>query len=66
MLMICITLLVASCREQQQPKQQALAVFHAIADNSSKQYYTVRQLFRQFDFNLTAIYGDVFSNKAWH
>lgn len=66
MLMICIAVMVASCREQHHPNQQEPAVFHAIEDNSSRQYYTVRHLFRQFDFNLSAIYGDVFSNKAWH
>lgn len=64
--MICIAVLVASCRGQQVSQQQHPAAFHAVEDHSSRQYYTVRHFFRQFNFNLSAIYGDMIINKAWH
>jgi hypothetical protein len=66
LLMICIAVQVASCRGQHHPQQQHPAGFHATGDHSSRQYYTVRHFFRQFDFNLSSIYGDMFINKAWH
>lgn len=64
--MICIAVLVVSCREQPQHQQQNPAGFRVIEDHTSSQYYTVSHLFHQFDFNLSAIYGDMFGNKAWH
>lgn len=65
-LLICIAVLFVSCREQQGPLQQGPAAIQAIEDKSSRQSYTVQNFCQQFDFNLSAIYNDAFSNKSWH
>lgn len=63
---ICIAMQLASCREQDNHSQHTPAYTQVKGNTSLNKFYTVRDIVRQFDFNLSAIYGDVFSNKSWH
>jgi len=64
---LIITLVtLASCQEKEPKiipaKDHALAVL----SQSHKDHFSASDMLYRFHMNLTAIYGEAFTNKAWH
>jgi hypothetical protein len=62
--LFCIIILAVSSQGQHRVKSSAVQGAHTTFISCIQQSY--HSLVQQFQFNPSDIYGDVFSNKAWH
>ena len=67
LIILFITVLtIVSCQEKEPKTFPAKDNALALLSQSRKDNFSVSDMLYRFHMNLTAIYGEAFSNKAWH
>jgi hypothetical protein len=62
----CTVILMASCSINQNVQGPVTDHQRVVATVSNSTPFSIRDYFRQYRFNPSAIYGDVFTNKSWN
>jgi hypothetical protein len=63
---LIILLILVSCREKEPNITPAKDNVLTVLSQSRKNNFSVSDLAYRFQMNMTAIYGDAFTNKSWH
>jgi uncharacterized protein YcfL len=65
LILVCIAALLVSCGSRQDGMLQDQAAKRVATTSAYSYHNTIRHFVRQFDFDPSAIYGDMFINKSW-
>ena len=62
----CTVFLLASCGVNQNVQAPVTGRQKVVVTVSNSKPFSIREFFRQYQFNPADIYGDVFTNKSWN